>query len=259
MIIVQSYHNRQLLKDNISLTKVLWSSEHPVNKLIIQLIYSSKIKTTLPLGQIQKYKNTNTNTMDKGDNLKPANSLHVVHCEWEALSCINVSETYVGLKIYKIKEFLVLPMWAVRWWNREAQITCADGCGGHKWRSSDICCTSQASLWNRTENSSSNHLPPSLRLFIFTIDWLFFLEEKKAYFRLLLVATQMSVRFPSPCYIQARQGLCPTEMHISAFLILTKTKSQLGVSALLSLSLLASSQWPVDIYSFKIYALNPTR
>ena len=52
--------------------------------------------------------------MDKGDNLKPANSLHVVHCEWEALSCINVSETYVGLKIYKIKEFLVLPMWAVR-------------------------------------------------------------------------------------------------------------------------------------------------
>ena len=48
--------------------------------------------------------------MDKGDNLKPANSLHVVHCEWEALSCINVSEKYVGLRIYKIKEFLVLPV-----------------------------------------------------------------------------------------------------------------------------------------------------
>ena len=110
LIIIQSYHNRQLLEDNISLTKVLWSSEHPVNKLIIQLISSSKKKSTLPLGQIQKYKNTNTNTMDKGDNLKPANSLHVVHCEWEALSCINVSETYVGLTIYKIKEILALPV-----------------------------------------------------------------------------------------------------------------------------------------------------
>ena len=93
MITVQSYHKRPLLKDNISLTKVLWGSEHPVNKLIIQLISSSKKKSTLPLGQIQK-----------GDNLKPANSLHVAHCEWEALSCISVSETYVG-----IKDFLVLP------------------------------------------------------------------------------------------------------------------------------------------------------
>ena len=79
MMIVQSYHNRKLLENNISLTKVLCGSEHPVNKLIIQLINSSKKKSTLPLGQIQKYKNTNTNTIDKGDNLKPANSLHVVH------------------------------------------------------------------------------------------------------------------------------------------------------------------------------------
>ena len=63
--------------------------------------------------------------------------------------------------------------WAVRWWNREVQITCAGGCGGHKWRSSDICCTSQASLWSRTENSSSYHLPPYLRLFIFTLVWFF--------------------------------------------------------------------------------------
>ena len=109
MMIVQSYHNRQLLENNISLTKVLWSSEHPVNKLIIQLISSSKKKSTLPLGQIQKYKNTNTNTMDKGDNLKPANSLHMVHWEWEALSCINVSETYVGLTIYQIRNFLFYP------------------------------------------------------------------------------------------------------------------------------------------------------
>ena len=63
--------------------------------------------------------------------------------------------------------------WAVRWWNREVQITCAGGCGGHKWRSSDICCTSQASLLSRTENSSSYHLPPYLRLFIFTLVWFF--------------------------------------------------------------------------------------
>ena len=55
------------------------------------------------------------------------------------------------------------------------------------------------------------------------------------------VATQMPVRFPSPCYIQARQELCPTEMHIPAFLLLTKTKSQLGVSALLSLPSLTCS------------------
>ena len=131
--------------------------------------------------------------------------------------------------------------WAVRWWNREVQknkqFTCADGCGGRKRRSSDICCTSQASLWNHTENSSSYHLPPFLCLFIFTIDWffsgkgkVFFLEEEKVNFRF-----QMPVRFPSPCYIQARQGLCPTVVHISAFLPLTKTKSQFRVSALLSL------------------------
>ena len=216
MIIVQSYHNRQLLKDNISLTKVLWSSEHPVNKLIIQLIYSSKIKTTLPLGQIQKYKNTNTNTIDKGDNLKPANSLHVVHCEWEALSCINVSETYVGLKIYKIKEFLVLPMWAVRWWNGEAQITCADGCGGHKRRSNDICCTSQASLWNRTENSSSCHLPPSLRLFIFTIDWLFFSWRGKGLFQVAIGCHPNVCQVPQPLLYSSQARTVPNwDAHFS--------------------------------------------
>ena len=160
--------------------------------------------------------------------------------------------------------------WAVRWWNREVQITCAGGCGGHKWRSSDICCTSQASLLSRTENSSSYHLPPYLRLFIFTLVWFFsgrgkglgytgsiWVKERPTFealnpFQVALLRLPPKCLSGSPGLAIFKPGRSCAQLRFTfqlSFFSLRQNLSSEFLHFCHSHRLLASSQWPIVWHS----------